>query len=624
MTKPSDAYGGPGNLVDRRDIQRGDMPGDPFHIDGLPSAPLRRAVLAAARPFLSWLLQLRTYRALYVQAQAAPKKSFERRALEILDIHPILSPRDFGLIPHRGPLVIAANHPHGALDGLLLASVLRDARPDVRILANHLLSRIPELAELCFFVDPFGGPTAAARSQAGLRAAHVWLKRGGSLIVFPAGEVAHTRRPDESYADSPWRPTIGRMVLATGAQVMPAFIEGVNSRFFYAAGRVHPALRTALLARELLKKRGRAITVRLAQPMAARDLAVTDDAARATQVIRSAVEGLRHLDRLPAASRVEGKADAPTKSDVVSGLSRTDSIATEIARLSNQSCLVESGAFQVFCTEATQIPSALREIGRLREVTYRAVGEGTGRNVDLDEFDDRYLHLFSWDLDRRQIVGAYRIGQTDRILATHGVEGLYTRTLFRYDDRLTARLSPALELGRSFIRAEYQKNYNALLLLWKGIGQFVVRHPDYRVLFGPVSISSRYCDSSQRLLMAFLRQNHLDRDLAELVEAINPSAVKPTAPLLSAIPQSIDDANRLVAQAEADGKGLPILLRQYLKLNARLIGFNVDPNFGDALDALMMVDLTSVNPAILNRYFGRQEAARFLAWHRPPQSADAA
>ena len=606
------------------------MSADPFQIDGLTGAPLSRAALAAARPLLSSLLQLRAYRALYRQTLVAPgDKPFEMRALDALDIQPVCAPADVALVPKLGPLVIASNHPHGALDGLLLASVLRSVRPDARILTNHVLSRIPELAELCFFVDPFGGPTAAARSHAGLRAAHLWLKGGGSLIVFPAGEVAHARRPDDSYADSPWRPTIGRLVLATGAQVVPAFIEGANSRLFYAAGRIHPALRTALLACELLKKRGRAVTVRLARPLAARDLGgVAKDAAEATQIIRSAVDELGREVRLSVPSCVDGKTDTTTRSYVMSGSSRTDSIATEVARLSNQSCLVESGAFQVFCTEATQIPSALHEIGRLREVTYRAVGEGTGRSVDLDAFDDRYLHLFSWDRDRRQIVGAYRIGRTDRIMATRGVEGLYTRTLFRYDERLIARLSPALELGRSFIRSEYQKNYSALLLLWKGIGQFVVRHPEYRVLFGPVSISARYCDSSQRLLMAFLEQNHLDRDLAELVEAINPDAVKPAAPLSSAIaqsiPRSIDDANRLVAQAEADGKGLPILLRQYLKLNARLLGFNVDPAFGDALDALMMVDLTSVDPAILNRYFGRQEAARFLALHRRPQSADAA
>jgi putative hemolysin len=185
-----------------------------------------------------------------------------------------------------------------------------------------------------------------------------------------------------------------------------------------------------------------------------------------------------------------------------------------------------------------------------------------------------------------------------------------------------ARLSPALELGRSFVRTEYQKNYNALLLLWKGIGRFIASHPQYRVLFGPVSISCRYSDSSHRLLMAFLHQNHLDGDLADLVEAINPRVVNP-APALP-VPRSVEEADRLVAEAERDGKGVPILLRQYLKLNAKLLGFNVDPQFGDALDALMMVDLTTVDGAILNRYLGRQATADFLARYRVVQSAHAA
>ena len=305
-----------------------------------------------------------------------------------------------------------------------------------------------------------------------------------------------------------------------------------------------------------------------------------------------------------------------------SSSNRADTIPEEVGNLARESCLVEGGAFQVFLAEARHIPAALREIGRLRELTYRAIGEGTGRQLDLDPFDDRYVHLFSWDREQKRIVGAYRIGRTDRIMMTEGVDGLYTRTLFRYDERLIARLSPALELGRSFVRAEYQKNYNALLLLWKGIGRFVATHPQYRVLFGPVSISCRYSDSSHRLLMAFLQQNHLDRDLAALVEAINPRVMNP-APA-QAIPRSIEEANRLVTAAERDGKGVPVLLRQYLKLNAKLLGFNVDPHFGDALDALMLVDLTTVDAAILNRYLGRQEAARFLARHRASTSAHAA
>jgi putative hemolysin len=585
------------------------MPGDPFEIESLSNAPLQRAALAAARPFLSWLLRLRAYRALYERTLAAPgDRPFQIRALDALDIQPVCLPSDMASVPRFGPLVIASNHPHGAVDGLLLASVLLQARSDVRVLTNHLLSRIPELSALCFFVDPFGGPTAAARSRAGLRAAHLWLRNGGTLITFPSGEVAHERWPDGSYSDSPWHSTTGRMVLATNAQVVPAFIAGSNTKWFYAAGRLHPSLRTALLARELLAKRGQQVAVRLGQPLSPGDFsAAAGDATAATQLIRDAVERLAHRAQ-PA----------------VSGGGRIDAVASDIALLPPESLLVEAGAFQVFCAEARQVPSALREIGRLRETTYRAVGEGTGRGLDLDRFDDRYVHLFSWDREKRQVAGAYRIGRTDRIIATEGLEGLYTRTLFRYDHRLIARLSPALELGRSFIRAEYQKSYNALLLLWKGIGQFVVRHPEYRVLFGPVSISSRYSDSSHQLLMAFLHQNHLNRELAELVDAINPAVVNPAPPPSSAIPQSIDEANRLVAQAEADGKGVPILLRQYLKLNARLLGFNVDPAFGDALDALMMVDLTTVDPAILSRYLGRQQAARFLAWHRRSQSADAA
>jgi putative hemolysin len=293
--------------------------------------------------------------------------------------------------------------------------------------------------------------------------------------------------------------------------------------------------------------------------------------------------------------------------------------------LPREACLVESGAFQVFCADAAKIPSTLREIGRLREIAYRAVGEGTGRMLDLDTFDDRYLHLFLWDREQRRVAGAYRLGQADEIVATCGVEGLYTRTLFRYDEELLARMGgPALELGRSFVRREYQKNYNALLLLWKGIGQFVVRHPHYRFLFGPVSVSARYADTSHGLLMEFLRQNHLAADLAAVVDAIHPCKYSPAPDAGALAPQTLDEVNRLVAQTEHDGKGVPVLLRQYLKLNARLIGFNIDPAFGDAVDALMVVDLATVDSAILRRYLGRQGAATFLAVHERPRRTRAA
>jgi putative hemolysin len=244
----------------------------------------------------------------------------------------------------------------------------------------------------------------------------------------------------------------------------------------------------------------------------------------------------------------------------------------------------------------------LREIGRLRADTYRDAGEGTGAAIDVDAFDRDYLHLFVWDRRKKLIAGAYRLGETDKLTVRDGIEALYTRTLFRYDARLLERFGPALELGRSFVRKEHQKSYSALLLLWKGIGRFVALHPKYRVLFGPVSVSPRYSGHSQQLLMAFLAQNHRDADLASLVEALNPPA----------------DWSRTQTSRTPD---LPVLLRQYLKLNARLIAFNIDSNFGGALDALMMVDLCAVDRPILNRYLGREGAECFLATHGTPVAA---
>lgn len=271
------------------------MPGDPFQIDILPDAPLARAALTAARPLLERMLALGTYRALYRHAQTALEESFESRALRELDITAEASTTDLDRIPRFGPVIVAANHPHGLVDGLVLLNALRRVRPDIRVLTNHLLARIPELRDCCLFVDPFDGPGAEARSRAGLRAAHLWLRRGGALIVFPAGEVAHARRTDGSRTDSPWKPAMGRLALTTGAQVIPAFIRGGNSRMFYAAGRLHAALRTLLLPRELLKKRGSTIAVRFGEPLSPRDLQKDQGV---TTAVRTAVDQLAASARL--------------------------------------------------------------------------------------------------------------------------------------------------------------------------------------------------------------------------------------------------------------------------------------------------------------------------------------
>jgi putative hemolysin len=289
-------------------------------------------------------------------------------------------------------------------------------------------------------------------------------------------------------------------------------------------------------------------------------------------------------------------------------------LKAEIETLSPQQKLVRSGNFSVYYARADQVPWCLQEIGRLREIAFREVGEGTGRPTDVDLFDAYYVHLFVWDHAADKIVGAYRLGLTDEILARYGKRGLYTHSLFKYADPALRALNPAIELGRSFVRSEYQRSFSPLMLLWRGIGEFIVRHPRYATLFGAVSISNDYQSASRRLIVDYLSVNNLDRVLAR--------HVKPRRAFLDETAQvneqlvvlnDIEDVSRMVKTIERDGKGVPILLKQYLKLGGQLLAFSADRKFANALDGLIMVDLRASDPRILARYLGEHGAAGFLS-----------
>jgi putative hemolysin len=285
-------------------------------------------------------------------------------------------------------------------------------------------------------------------------------------------------------------------------------------------------------------------------------------------------------------------------------------MAREVAALGADHFLLCAGDLEVYIAPALPIPNVLQEIGRLREITFRGVGEGTGKAADLDRFDAEYLHLFLWNVARTEIVGAYRLAATD------AVQSLYTASLFRFDERFLDRIGPALELGRSFIRIEYQRTFAPLLALWKGIGVWVARHPEYRVLFGPVSISNQYQRVSQELIVAFLERRASLREWMELV-----SSRMPFRPARVSFPRTeldVQDLSDAVADLEPGGAGVPVLLRQYLKLGGKLLGFNVDPEFSNALDGLILVDLTKTEPRLLERYLGKGPAEKFLKYWQSP------
>jgi len=288
----------------------------------------------------------------------------------------------------------------------------------------------------------------------------------------------------------------------------------------------------------------------------------------------------------------------------------------ELGQLGPGAELARQGDYRVLLLTGEQAPRVLDEIGRLREETFRAVQEGTGRARDLDEFDRHYLQLVLWNQSKREIVGAYRIGRSDLILARAGVRGLYTSTLFKFAPGFLEKLGPALELGRSFVRTEYQGHATPLALLWRGIGEFLVRHPQYKTLFGPVSISRSYSELSRRLMLEFLTREHGSGPLAGRVKARRPPKdrlARAERALFAGLLRDVDDLSLLVAEIESDGKGVPILLRHYLRLNATLLGFNLDPEFGHCLDGLIMVDLRRSDPKLLKRFMGDEGYRKFCA-----------
>lgn len=558
----------------------------------------------------------RLYQAL---ASGDPDRCAFETSLDILNVRYHVDEQDLNRIPEKGPVVIMANHPFGGIEGLILGALLLQKRNDVRILGNFLLKHIIGVSDRIIAVDPFGNSSAAAKAnRSGLKQSLAWLKNGGVLITFPAGEVASWQWSKAKIADPEWNPHIGALIRLTGATTVPVHFPGHNGNIFQLMGMLHPMLRTALLPRELINKRRKTLAVHVGNPIAWKQLARCSDDAAITKFLRFNTDILKARNQHQF-SRFKGLAVTSNREDQAEPIIEsepTDLLAQEIRQLPDASRLIDRGDFAVYIARSRQIPRLLNEIGRLREITFREVGEGTGRAIDLDRFDDYYLHLFLWNHAASELVGAYRLGLVDQILHQFGPKGLYTSALFRYKFEFVSQLSRAIEFGRSFIRSEYQKKHNSLMLIWRGIGEFIGRHPQYHILFGPVSISQHYHNVSKTLLVQFLKQNNFHPSLSGYVRPRRPfrcpriGCIDQTA-LLSTF-RDIDDISLLISEVENDGKGVPVLLKHYLKLNGRLLSFNLDKAFSNTLDGLLLVDLRQTDPKILKRFIGPQGAEQIL------------
>jgi len=598
----------------------------PFTFDPPIANPLGRKLMPALAPAVERLFGLSALNELYEScARPGEEDLFLERILAKLGITFVLKAEDLARIPKTGPAMVVANHPFGALDGIIMAAMLKRVRPDVKVMANFLLGRIPDIRDVFILVDPFRTGKSPMENIRPLREAIRWVQNGGMLAVFPAGEVAHADLRTGHVEEPAWSSTIARIARKAAAPVVPAYFHGRNSNTFQLMGLVHAHLRTAMLPRELFKKRGACVDLRVGAQIPHRKLLTAGDDFQLAEFLRQRALMLRHRASAPLTSSTP----APMCKKMVAPVSEAapaERLAAEIEALPECQMLADGGDMAVYEASAGQIPKILCEIGRLREITYRATGEGTGKPLDIDVFDEWYTHLFIWHKSSQQIVGAYRLGATDEIISHRGTSGLYTSTLFKYRAGLIERLGPSIELGRSFIRAEFQRSYAPLLLLWKGIGRYVLNRPHCKSLFGPVSISNEYRTVSRHVMVRFLEATHGAPHLAELTQPRNPFRPSGLERLDRAhgIDRLLGDGDVIddvVADLEPDGKGMPVLLRQYLKLGARFFAFNVDPDFSDALDALMLVDLTRTDRKLLQRYMGVEGCASFLAYHGLEQPA---
>ncbi len=544
-----------------------------------------------------------------------------QNCLDCVQAHYSISELDIQKIPKQGPLVVVANHPFGGLEGIVLGDIIFRARPDVRVLGNYLLQNLTSLREWIIPVDPFGNRNSSTANSKAIKAAIRWVKEGGALVTFPAGEVAHFDLRQAKITDPKWSPHVGAIIKHTRADVLPVFFPGSNSLMFQIAGLFHPRLRTALLPHELIKKSSSVINVCIAKVIPWKKLqdlrdneAITEHIRNSTFFLQNRLRPLKRSFSSVIFSRLPLRHSKPVAIEVETGILRR-----EVEALLPEQKLVQSRDLAVYTASAQQIPYMLKEIGRLRELTFREVHEGTGRPVDLDRFDPYYLHLFLWNHKKSELVGAYRLGLADVILRNHGIKGLYTTTLFKFKQPLLNQLENAIEVGRSFIRSEYQKEYICLSLLWSGIGHYCVLHPKYKILFGPVSISQDYHSFSKNLIVQFLRLNKLHPELSRYVNARAPyraiRTAKANRQTVASLSSNIDDVSLLISEIEKDGKGIPILLKHYLRLNAKILSFNVDRKFSNVIDSLILVDMTKSDGKLLGRFMSPQGYKTFARYN---------
>ncbi|MDO5510727.1 MAG: lysophospholipid acyltransferase family protein [Weeksellaceae bacterium] len=553
------------------------------------------------------MLSLDDINALYQRNEQYESPEFEAKLLKDLGVNYEVSEQDLNRIPATGAFVIVSNHPLGALDGIIMLKMISEVRPDFKIIANFLLHLIDPLKPKIYAVNPFESRKDLKNSTSGMMQAYRHLKSGHPLGVFPAGEVSRKNEQDE-VVDRDWQLPVIKLIQKADVPVIPLYFNAKNSPWFYRLGKLHPDLQTALLPKELLRTRKKPIKIRIGKPISPTQLQKFESTEDLATFLYKKTHLLSATYAVPDSIPKQIKKKIPRiRKKMKPLIPEVDKslIIPEIDKLygKEDACLFEHGAYDCFFVKSAEIPNTMREITRLREITFRAVGEGTGKSRDTDAYDDYYHHLILWDRVEQRLVGAYRMGLGRDIFAQKGVKGFYVSELFDFDREIEPLLASSIEMGRAWVHPDYQLKPFPLFLLWRGIVHVCLRNPEHQFIMGGVSISNQFSDFSKKLMIEFMRSHYYDSYLAQFVRAKKEFKTKlkefDMDFILQETQADLNKFDRLIEEFEQNSMRLPVLIKKYIKQNAKVIGFNVDPNFNDAIDGLMYIKISDIPQSTL-------------------------
>lgn len=528
----------------------------------------------------------------YARISHLTGRDFTAAILKDFNISFDINEKELENIPQDGPFIVVSNHPYGAVDGIIMLHVFSSVRPEIKSVSNFILLQIPNINEFFLPVNPFSDNPNLASSFTGLRAAMESLKNGGALALFPAGEVS-TTYGTSVIRDKDWSLTMIKLIKKANVPVVPVYFHGSNSNFFHWIGKIHPMLRTARLPGELFNKQNRCIRMSIGRAVSQSEIAEFT-------TLEDLGMNLRARCYAMEANIPQESAQPVLVNTVPIALPKNRrAMQKEINALSSDKHLFTTGHYSCYLTDSKSIPLMMHELGRRREEAFRAVGEGTGKPLDLDEYDEYYKHLILWDKQKTRLVGAYRLGFGNEIMKHQGVKGFYTQTLFNYEKPFHKILGKSLELGRSFVVLDYQKEALPLVLLMKGLFYSVINNSDINYLLGPVSISAWYPKFYRSLMIYYLRKQHSAGDLERYVTPKNPffpDYLKTTPEhLLMNKMDSIEKFDRFLLRLSNNEYRLPTLVKKYLKVNCKIVTYNVDPDFNYCVDGLVLLNLKEVS-----------------------------